>query len=218
MSEKKTGITLYTAPTPNGHKISIFLEEIGLPYTIKVMDFSKREQKEEWFLEINPNGKIPAIIDHDNNDFKVFESGAILIYLAEKTGKFLSQDPKKRSEAIQWLMFQMSGLGPMQGQANFFFKFAPEKIQYAIDRYQSETKRLYEVVERQLKGRDYLADEISIADFAAFPWAKVHEFAGISLDGYPNVQRWLKCMESRAAVQKGLNIPPRPNIDLAKKT
>ena len=135
-------IELYTAGTPNGKKASIMLEELGIPYTVHPIDFSKLEQKEEWYLKINPNGRIPAIVDKDNGDFPVFESGAILIYLAEKYGKFLSKDPKERSIAIQWLMFQMGGVGPMQGQANHFVKFAPEKIPYAMNRYVDETKRL----------------------------------------------------------------------------
>src|SRR6187397_1601473 len=159
-------IELFTAATPNGWKVSIALEELGLPYTVRPISLGKLEQKEEWFLKINPNGRIPAIIDHDNGDFAVFESGAILIYLAEKTGKLLPTDTKGRSVAIQWLMFQMGGIGPMQGQANVFFRYAPEKIQYAIDRYQNETKRLYQVLDRRLGEAEYLAGDYSIADIA----------------------------------------------------
>ena len=143
-------IELFTAATPNGWKISIALEEMELPYTLRPLTLSKLEQKEEWFLEINPNGRIPAIVDHDNDDFAVFESGAILIYLAEKSGRFLPTEPKARSRVLQWLMFQMGGVGPMMGQANVFFRYAPEKIPYAIERYQREVRRLFEVMERQL--------------------------------------------------------------------
>ena len=143
-------IELFTAATPNGWKISIALEELGLPYTVRLISLGKLEQKEEWFLEINPNGRIPAIVDHGNGDFAVFESGAILIYLAEKTGKLLPTEPKARSRVLQWLMFQMGGVGPMMGQANVFFRYAPEKIPYAIERYQREVRRLFEVLERQL--------------------------------------------------------------------
>ena len=165
-------ITLYTAPTPNGHKISVMLEEIGLPYEVRVLDLSKGEQKEDWYLKINPNGRIPAIVDHDNDDFAVFESGAILLYLAEKTGKLLPREEKARSRVIQWLMFQMAGVGPMQGQAHVFTRYFPEKIPAVIARYQNETKRLYTVLDRQLAGRDYLVDEYSIADIAIAPWLR----------------------------------------------
>ena len=151
-------IELFTAATPNGWKVSIALEELGLPYTVRPISLGKLEQKEEWFLKINPNGRIPAIIDHDNGDFAVFESGAILIYLAEKTGKLLPTEPKARSRVLQWLMFQMGGVGPMMGQANVFFRYAPEKIPYAIERYQRESRRLFEVLERQLKDHHYIAE------------------------------------------------------------
>src|SRR4051794_32226875 len=150
-------IELFTAATPNGWKVSIALEELGLPYATRLLSLSKLEQKEEWFLAINPNGRIPAIIDHDNDDFAVFESGAILIYLAEKTGKFLPAESKARSRVLQWLMFQMGGVGPMMGQANVFFRYAPEKIPYAIERYQREVRRLFEVMERQLGTSEYIA-------------------------------------------------------------
>ena len=144
-------ITLYTAGTPNGHKISIMLEEIGLDYAVVALNLRESEQRENWFLEINPNGRIPAIVDHNNDDLNVFESGAILLYLAEKTTKLLPSDEKERSTVIQWLMFQMGGIGPMQGQANVFYRYAPEKIDYAIGRYQREVRRLYEVLNTQLE-------------------------------------------------------------------
>lgn len=201
-------IELLTAATPNGWKISIALEELGLPYTVKPISISNLEQKEEWFLKINPNGRIPAIIDHDNGDFQVFESGAILIYLAEKTGKLLPADPKARSVVLQWLMFQMSGVGPMMGQANVFFRYAPEKIQYAIDRYQREVRRLFEVLERQLKTNTYIAGpEYTIADIALFPWVAGYEWSGVSIDGLTSLKRWLDLVGARPAVVKGRAIP-----------
>lgn len=202
-------IELYTAGTPNGYKISIMLEELGLPYTVRAIKLAEKEQKQEWYLRLNPNGRIPAIVDHDNDDFVVFESGAILIYLAEKTGRFLPPDPKQRSRVIQWLMFQMGNIGPMQGQAHVFVRYAREKIPYAIERYQKETLRLYEVLERQLEHREFLVDELSIADIAAFPWVRRCEWAGLTIDHLPNVQRWLQALEARPAVQRGLNVPEK---------
>ena len=152
-------IDLYTAATPNGHKVSIALEELGLPYTLRVLDLAKGEQKTPAFLAINPNGRIPAIIDHEAGGFAVFESGAILIYLAEKTGRLMPSDVQGRSRVIQWLMFQMGGVGPMMGQANVFFRYFPEKIQPAIDRYQGESKRLFTVLDNHLKDHEYLAGD-----------------------------------------------------------
>lgn len=202
-------ITLFTAATPNGHKVSILLEEMGLPYRVHPLDLLKNEQKADWYLDINPNGRIPAIIDHDNNDFAVFESGAILIYLAEKAGVLLPSEPKARSRALQWLMFQMGGLGPMQGQAHVFFRYAPEKIPFAISRYQNETRRLYEVLETQLQKTPFLAGDYSIADIAAFPWVRLHDWAGVTVDGLPAVQRWLAAIAARPAVQRGLAVPAK---------
>jgi GST-like protein len=202
-------IELFTAATPNGWKISIALEEMGLPYTMRRFALSAREQKEEWYLQINPNGRIPAIIDHDNGDFAVFESGAILIYLAEKSGKFLPAEPKARSRVLQWLMFQMSGVGPMMGQANVFFRYAPEKIPYAIERYQREVRRLFEVMERQLTASEFIAgSNYSIADIALFPWVGAYGWAGVSADGLPQLKRWMDLVGARPAVKAGLNIPP----------
>jgi glutathione S-transferase len=200
-------IDLYTAETPNGWKASIMLEEVGLPYTVKALRLDKLEQKQEAFLRINPNGRIPAIVDHDEGDFPVFESGAILLYLAEKTGKLLPADRKGRSRAIQWLMFQMSGVGPMQGQANVFFRYAPERIEYAIQRYQNETKRLYTVLDRQLADHEYLAGDYSIADVATWPWVSIHGWAGVSVDDLPHLQRWLASVGERPAVQRGRAVP-----------
>jgi GSH-dependent disulfide-bond oxidoreductase len=212
-------IELFTAATPNGWKVSIALEELGLPYTVRPISLGKLEQKEEWFLRINPNGRIPAIIDHGNGDFAVFESGAILIYLAEKTGKLLPGEPKARSRVLQWLMFQMGGVGPMMGQANVFFRYAPEKIQYAIDRYQRESRRLFEVMERQLKGNTYIAgEEYSIADIALHSWVAGHEWSGVSVEGLPGLKRWLDLVGARPAVVKGRAVPPPLSPEERAKT
>ncbi|ERI51495.1 glutathione S-transferase [Pseudomonas sp. EGD-AK9] len=208
-------IDLYTAATPNGHKASIALEELGLPYQVHALSFERKEQKAAAFLRINPNGRIPAIVDRDNDDFAVFESGAILIYLAEKTGQLLPSDAKGRSRVLQWLMFQMGGVGPMQGQANVFFRYFPEKLQGAIDRYQHETRRLYEVLDARLGEVEYLAGDYSIADIATFPWVRVHDWAGVSLDGLTHLQRWLDAIAARPAVQRGLQVPQR-EVDEAR--
>lgn len=202
-------IDLYTAATPNGHKISIALEELGLDYETHVLSFDKQEQKAPEFLKINPNGRIPAIVDRDNDNFAVFESGAILLYLAEKTGRLLPVDVKGRSTVIQWLMFQMGGVGPMQGQANVFYRYFPEKLPSAIERYQHETRRLYQVLDGRLAQVDYLAGDYSIADIATYPWVSVHEWAGVPVDGLEHLQRWMSAMAARPAVQRGLEIPPR---------
>ncbi|AKV10229.1 glutathione S-transferase family protein [Pseudomonas fluorescens] len=202
-------IDLYTAATPNGHKVSIVLEELGLPYTVHALSFDKKEQKSADFLKINPNGRIPAIVDRANGDFAVFESGAILIYLAEMTGKLLPLDPKGRSVVLQWLMFQMGGIGPMQGQANVFFRYFPEKLQGAIDRYQHETRRLYEVLDTRLQDVEFLAGDYSIADIATYPWVRGHEWSGVAVDGLTALQGWMATMEARPAVQRGLLVPER---------
>lgn len=202
-------IELFTSDTPNGWKASIALEEMGLPYTYKQIRLSLRQQKEEWYLKLNPNGRIPTIIDHDNDDFVVFESGAILMYLAEKTGLLLPQDVKGRSLVMQWLMFQMGGVGPMMGQANVFFRYAPEKIPYAIDRYQREVRRLLEILDRQLCDHEYLAGDYSIADIATWPWARGYDWSGVSIDGLSHLQRWLDAVAARPAVQRGFAVPPR---------
>lgn len=203
-------IELYTAATPNGHKISIALEELGLPYEVHALSFDRQEQKAPEFLRINPNGRIPAIVD---DGFAVFESGAILLYLAEKTGQLLPSDPKGRSLAIQWLMFQMGGVGPMQGQANVFFRYFPEKLQGAIDRYQHETRRLYEVLDRRLGEAEYLAGDYGIADIATFPWVRIHDWAGVAIDGLEHLQRWMDAIAVRPAVQRGLQVPVRAQDD-----
>src|SRR5687767_10726662 len=205
-------IDLYTAATPNGWKISIALEEMGLPYTLHHLKLAEKEQKQEWYLEINPNGRIPAIIDHDNGDFAVFESGAILIYLAEKTGQFLPADVRARSRVIQWLMFQMGGVGPMMGQANVFYRYAPEKIPYAIERYQREVRRLLEVLNSRLADNEYLAGDYSIADIANWSWARGYEWSGTSIEGLDHLKRWLDVIGARPAVQRGLAVPPPADL------
>ena len=202
-------ITLYTAATPNGHKISILLEELGLAYEVRALELGKQEQKEAWYLKINPNGRIPTIVDHDNGDFAVFESGAIMLYLAEKTGKLLPQDVKGRSLVTQWLMFQMGGVGPMMGQANVFFRYFPEKIQPAIDRYQNESRRLFEVLDTRLGESEWLADDYSIADIANWSWVSTHDWSGVSLDGLPHLVRWLAAVGDRPAVKRGRAVPGR---------
>ncbi len=201
-------IDLYTAATPNGHKVSMALEELGLPYTLKVLDLAAGEQKRPEFLALNPNGRIPAIVDRSADDFAVFESGAILIYLAEKTGRLLPADAKGRSRVIQWLMFQMGGVGPMMGQANVFFRYFPQKIQPAIDRYQAESRRLLGVLDRQLAGHEWLAGEYSIADIANFAWARTHRWSGVDVSDMPHLKRWRDAMHARPAVQRGLQQPP----------
>lgn len=200
-------IDLYTAATPNGIKVSIALEELSLPYEVHHLNLSDRDQKKLSYLKINPNGRIPAIVDRENDDFPVFESGAILLYLAEKTGRLLPKESKARYEVIQWLMFQMGGIGPMQGQANVFYRYFPEKIPVVIERYQNETRRLYEVLDRQLEGREYICDDYSIADIAHWGWVSWYEWADINVDGLDNLMRRHQTMLSRPAVQRGKDIP-----------
>lgn len=208
------GVELLTAATPNGQKISIFLEELGIPYTTTSIDLSKDEQKTESFLKINPNGRIPAIIDHDCNDFTVFESGAILLYLAEQYDKdfrFCFRDPGEIIEMIQWLFFQNAGVGPMQGQANHFVRYAPQTIDYGIKRYQNETKRLYSVLEERLQERDFLAGKgrgkYSLADITTFTWVRWAPWAGIELEEFPRLKEWAERIEKREAVGRGLRVP-----------
>ena len=205
-------IDLYTAETPNGWKISITLEELALPYTVHALKLSKNEQKAPWYLKINPNGRIPAIVDRDNGDFAVFESGAIMIYLAEKTGRLMPQDAQGRSRVIQWLMFQMGGIGPMMGQANVFYRYAPEKIPYAIERYQREVRRLFEVLNTRLADNEYLAGEYSIADIASWSWVQGYEWSGASIDGLDHLKRWLEAIRARPAVQRGRAVPPPSDL------
>lgn len=207
-------IDLYTAATPNGHKASILLEELGVPYRVHAIDLGKDEQKAPDYLRINPNGRIPTIVDQDNAGFAVFESGAILIYLAEKYGRFMPADVNGRSSVIQWLMFQMSALGPMQGQANVFLRYFPERIPSVIERYQKECRRLYRVLEDRLEGRAFLCDTYSIADIACWSWVNYHEWAGLSLDEFPRLRDWFARIEERPAVQRGLMVPGGRKTDV----
>ncbi len=204
-------IDLYTWPTPNGHKASIMLEEAGIEYRVHPVDIANGEQFAPDYEAINPNGKIPTIVDQDGpggNPFAVFESGAILIYLAEKTGRFLSADPRQRSQAIQWLMFQVGGLGPMFGQAQHFRRFAPTPLPYAIERYSKEAERLYGVLDKRLGASDFLAEGgYSIADIATYPWVVRSEWQGVSVADYPNVRRWIETVGQRSAVQHGMQVP-----------
>ena len=202
-------IELLTAATPNGHKASVVLEELGLSYEARRIDLSALEQREDWFLKLNPNGRIPVIVDHDADDFVVFESGAIMVYLAEKTGKLLPTDVKGRSRVMQWLMFQMGGVGPMMGQANVFVRYAPEQIPYAIERYQKESRRLLQVLDTQLAKNEYLAGDYSIADIANWCWARTHEWSGIDVTGLDNLARWLELIGDRPAVQRGRKVPQK---------
>ncbi len=208
-------IELYTAATPNGWKVSIALAEMKLDYEVRRIVLSDLEQKQQWYLKINPNGRIPTIVDKDNDDFAVFESGAILVYLAEKTSLFMPSDVKGRSIVMQWLMFQMGGIGPMQGQANVFYRYAPEKIEYAINRYQNETRRLYEVLDKRLQDNEYLAGDYSIADMATWSWAQGYEWGGISIEGLDNFKRWLDTVSERPAVKLGKAVPEPIDLDTA---
>lgn len=206
-------IELFTAATPNGWKASITLEELALPYKVRRIDFDKREQKEPWYLKINPNGRIPTIVDHDNGGFAVFESGALMIYLAEKAGKLLPTDVKGRSLVIQWLMFQMGGIGPMMGQANVFYRYAPERIPYAIERYQREVRRLLEVLDTRLADDEFLAGDYSIADIANWSWVRGYKWSGVTLDGLAHLTRWLDAIGQRPAVKRGVDVPEPVDLE-----
>ena len=208
-------IDLYTAATPNGHKVSIALEELGLPYTLQVLKLSEGEQKLPGFLAINPNGRIPAIVDHAAEGFAVFESGACLVYLAEKTGQLMPTDVKGRSRVMQWLMFQMGGVGPMMGQANVFFRYFPEKIPAAIERYQGECKRLFRVLDGHLAQHEYLAGDYSIADIANWAWVRTHRWSGVDIDDLPHLKRWRDAIRARPAVQRGIE-RPASTMDLSR--
>jgi len=210
-------ISLYTAATPNGRKISIMLEEIGLDYTVHALNLGQRDQMKDEFLKLNPNGRIPVIVDHDNDDFAVFESGAIMLYLAEKTGQLMPTGQKQRSEVIQWLMFQMAGVGPMMGQTNVFSRYFPEKIPAAIDRYRNESRRLLTVLDTRLEGRDYLCDSYSIADIANWCWATIHEWSNVSIDGLEHLNAWIDRIAARPAVIRGREIPPSIDQNETKK-
>ena len=205
-------IDLYTAATPNGFKASVMLEEVGLDYTVHALDLGAAEQKQDWFVKINPNGRIPAIVDRDADDFAVFESGAILVYLAEKTGQLMPTDAQGRSRVMQWLMFQMGGVGPMQGQANVFVRYFPEDLPSVKARYQNETLRLYGVLDARLADNEWLAGDYSIADIANWCWVRSHEWCGLSIDGLVHLKRWVDTIAARPAAA-GVTIPPRSTDD-----
>lgn len=203
-------IDLYTWSTPNGRKVSIMLEETGLPYAVHPVDIGKGDQFKPEFVAINPNSKIPAIVDPDGpggGSFALFESGAILIYLAEKTGRFLPPAPRNRYQVLQWLMFQMSGVGPFFGQAHHFLRYAPQPVPYAMERYHKETLRLYGVMNSALAEREYLAGSYSIADIATYPWVARHDWHQVDLDEFPHVRRWFEAISARPAVQRGMKVP-----------
>ena len=200
-------ISLYTSPTPNGWKASVALEELGLPYQVHAIDLLSGAQRAPDYLAINPNGRIPAIVDHEADDFAVFESGAILIYLAEKTGQLMPADARGRSRVLQWLMFQMGGIGPMMGQANVFHRYFPEKIQVVIDRYQGESGRLFGVLDRQLADHEWLAGDYSIADIANWCWVRTHKWSGVDIAPFEHLQRWVAAIAARPAAQAGIKVP-----------
>lgn len=200
-------IDLYTSPTPNGHKASCTLEELNIPYAVHPINLMEGEQKTDAFLAMNPNGRIPVIVDRDNDNLAIFESGAIMIYLAEKAGRLLPTESKPRAKVMAWLMFQMGGIGPMMGQANVFFRYFPEKIPAAIDRYQNECRRLFEVLDQRLKESEWLGDDYSIADIANWCWVRTYKWSGVSRDGLENLDRWLNAMKVKPGLQKGITIP-----------
>ncbi|MDC0332771.1 MAG: glutathione S-transferase family protein [Gammaproteobacteria bacterium] len=200
-------IDFYTAPTPNGHKVSCTLEAMELEYETHVVNLMENEQKKPEFLAISPNGRIPAIVDRDADNLPIFESGAIMIYLAEKTGKLMPTDLNERAKVLEWLMFQMGGIGPMMGQANVFFRYFPEKIQPAIDRYQNEGRRLFEVLNTHLAKQDWLAKDYSIADIANWCWVRTYKWSGISIEGLNHLERWMKSMYDQPGMSAGLEVP-----------
>tara|TARA_Y100000766_G_scaffold275598_1_gene278765 strand:- start:460 stop:1143 length:684 start_codon:yes stop_codon:yes gene_type:complete len=200
-------IDFYTAPTPNGHKVSCTLEAMELDYETHVVNLMENEQKKPEFLAISPNGRIPAIVDRDADNLPIFESGAIMIYLAEKTGKLMPTDLNEKAKVLEWLMFQMGGIGPMMGQANVFFRYFPEKIQPAIDRYQNEGRRLFEVLNTHLAEQDWLAKDYSIADIANWCWVRTYKWSGISIEGLNHLERWMKAMYDQPGMSAGLEVP-----------
>ena len=200
-------IDFYTAPTPNGHKVSCTLEAMELEYETHVVNLMENEQKKPEFLAISPNGRIPAIVDRDADNLPIFESGAIMIYLAEKTGKLMPTDLDEKAKVLEWVMFQMGGVGPMMGQANVFFRYFPEKIQPAIDRYQNEGRRLFEVLDDHLAKQEWLAKDYSIADIANWCWVRTYKWSGISIEGLDHLQRWMKAMYGQPGMSEGLSVP-----------
>jgi len=204
-------IDLYTWPAPNGHKVQILVEELGIPYRVMPIDITQGDQHQSAYRAINPNGKIPAIVDHAPRDggppLTVFESGAVMLYLAEKEGRFLASDLRPRSETLQWLFWQVGGLGPMMGQAQHFFRYAPVPVPYGIERYQQEVRRLLQVLDDRLEGRDYIVgSDYSIADMACFPWIRIHRLTGVSLADFPRVQAWYGRVRARPAVDLGVSL------------
>jgi len=211
-------IDLYTAPTPNGHKASVTLEELGIPYEVHVVNLLAGDQKQPEYVRINPNGRIPTIVDRDAGDFAVFESGAIMIYLAEQAGRLLPSDRMGRSLVIQWLMFQMGGIGPMMGQANVFYRYFPEKLPSAIARYQNECRRLFEVLDGRLAEHEWLAGDYSIADIANWCWVRTHRWSGVSVEGLTHLQRWMGQLAARPACRTGVDVPfPLPDLAADEK-
>ena len=200
-------IDFYTAPTQNGHKVSCTLEAMKLKYETHVVNLMENEQKKPEFLAISPNGRIPAIVDRDADNLPIFESGAIMIYLAEKTGKLMPTDLDEKAKVLEWVMFQMGGVGPMMGQANVFFRYFPEKIQPAIDRYQNEGRRLFEVLDDHLAKQEWLAKDYSIADIANWCWVRTYKWSGISIEGLDHLQRWMKAMYDQPGMSAGLSVP-----------
>lgn len=210
-------IDLYTAPTPNGHKASCTLEALEIRYETHVVNISNGDQHKPSFRALNPNGRIPVIVDHELDGLAIFESGAIMIHLADKAGRLLPTDAKGRSRVIQWLMFQMGGVGPMMGQANVFYRYFPEKIQPAIDRYQNECRRLFEVLDSRLGESEWLADDYSIADIANWCWVRTYKWSGVPIDGLENIERWLNAMRSQPGMEKGIEVPVKLDNLLSDK-
>ena len=200
-------IHLYTASTPNGHKVSCLLEALEMPYKVHAINLAEGEQLKSDFLKISPNGRIPAIVDTDNDGLSIFESGAIMLYLAEKAGKLIPSDINGRAKVVEWLMFQMGGIGPMMGQANVFFRYFPEKIQPAIDRYQNESRRLFEVLNKQLSTNEWIAGEYSIADIANWCWVRTHNWSGVSIEGLEHLDMWKNKMYEQPGMLKGIKVP-----------
>ena len=213
-------IDLYSWPAPNGHKAHILVEELAIPYRIIPIDITSGAQHQTSYQAINPNGKIPAIVDHAPLDggapITVFETGAILLYLAEKEGRFLPTDPRQRSEVLQWLFWQVGGLGPMMGQAQHFFRYASTPVPYGITRYQGETRRLLKVLDSRLAEREYVCATYSIADMACFPWIRIHKMTGVSLDDFPNVEAWYGRVRSRPAVGRAMDLLRDLWVDVTK--
>ncbi len=212
-------IDVYSWPAPNGHKVQILMEELDVPYRLVPIDITQGAQREPDYLAINPNAKIPAIVDHAPLDggepVTIFESGAVMLYLADKEKRFIPDDPRQRIEVLQWLFWQVGGLGPMMGQAQHFFRYAPTPIPYALERYQNEARRLLRVLDQRLAGRNFIGAEYSIADMACFPWIRIHKLTGVVLDDFPNVQAWYGRVRSRPAVGRGVDLLRESWVDVS---